>query len=496
MRFMEKTKGTVYLVGAGPGDDGLLTVKAKQILEKAEVVVYDRLVGPRILSILPDFAEKINVGKNVGNHPVPQEEINHILLNKALEGKLVVRLKGGDPFVFGRGGEELELLSQHQVPFVVIPGITSAISAATYAGIPVTHRDFCSSLHIITGRAKKAGDLSIDYASLVKLKGTLVFMMSVAAVGEIADGLMNAGMERGTKVAVIENATRPNQRKFVSQLDNIALVIEQNNVISPATIIVGEVCALSDRFDWFSNLPLKGCKILITRPKQTIGKLSQMLWELGAETVEYPCIRTSTIDFDLNMNHFQWIVFTSAVGVKAFFDKLFTMKMDSRCLHDKKIAVVGSETAAELLKYGIRADFIPSVFDAEHLATELLNSGQITSKDQVGVFRAKTGSEDLVRILTDHNVEVSDVAVYETNYVKNHKIDVNKFDYVAFTSASCVQGFVESFGEDADFSSVNAVCIGKQTASMAKQYGMNTTISDIATISGIVDKIKEIYNGE
>jgi len=493
---MENTKGTVYLVGAGPSDDGLLTVKAKQILEKAEVVVYDRLVGPRILSLLPDSAEKINVGKNVGNHPVPQEEINYILLNKALEGKLVVRLKGGDPFVFGRGGEELELLSQHQVPFVVIPGITSAIAAATYAGIPVTHRDFCSSLHIITGHAKKGGDLNIDYASLVKLEGTLVFMMSVAAVGEIADGLMNAGMGGDTKVAVIENATRPNQRKFVSQLDNIASVIVENNVISPATIIVGKVCTLSHRFDWFSNLPLKGCNVLITRPKQTTGKLSQMLWELGAEAVEYPCIRTSIVDFDLNINNLRWIIFTSAVGVKAFYDKFFEKKMDSRCLHDKKIAVIGSETASELLKYGIRADFIPSVFDAEHLATELLNSGQISSKDQVGVFRAKIGTEDLVRILRDNNVEVSDVAVYETNYVKNHKIDMNKFEYVTFTSASCVQGFVGSFGEDTDFSSVNAVCIGKQTASIAKQYGMKTIISDIATISGIVAKIKEIYNGK
>jgi len=211
-------------------------------------------------------------------------------------------------------------LSKHQVPFVVIPGITSAIAAATYAGIPVTHRNFCSSLHIITGHAKKGGDLNIDYASLVKLEGTLVFMMSVAAVGEIVDGLMNAGMGGDEKVAVIENATRPNQRKFVSQLENIASVIVENNVISPATIIVGKVCTLSDRFDWFSNLPLKGCKILITRPKQTTGKLSQMLWELGAEVVEYPCIRTSKVDFDLNINNLRWIIFTSAVGKFESFD--------------------------------------------------------------------------------------------------------------------------------------------------------------------------------
>ena len=245
--------GKVYLVGAGPGDKELLTTKAVRLIKEADVVVYDRLVSESIMELIPEDKELIDVGKNAGDHPVPQHEINRILLREGQKGKKVVRLKGGDPFVFGRGGEELELLCEAGVPFEVVPGITSSIAVPAYAGIPVTHRDFCSSLHIITGHARAGAELSIDYEALVRLKGTLIFMMSVSTVGQIASGLMEAGMEETMPCAVIENGTYAGQRKFVSDLAHIEETVKKNQVKSPAVIAVGKVCALSDRFDWFSE---------------------------------------------------------------------------------------------------------------------------------------------------------------------------------------------------------------------------------------------------
>ena len=244
--------GKVYLIGAGPGDPGLLTVKGRDCLVKADVVVYDRLVGPKILEMIPESAERIDVGKNSGHHPVPQPEISRILLEKALEGKRVARLKGGDSFVFGRGGEELELLAAHGVPFEVVPGVTSAFAGAAYAGIPVTHRDYCASVHLITGHRQKNGALSIDYEALNRLKGTLVFMMSVANIDEIAQGLMAAGMSPDMPCALVENGTLPSQRKCLTTLALAARKVQEAQIHSPALFIVGRVCLLSETMDWFT----------------------------------------------------------------------------------------------------------------------------------------------------------------------------------------------------------------------------------------------------
>lgn len=482
----------VYLIGAGPGDKNLLTIKGKEILEKAEVVVYDRLVGAGIIDMIPKTAEKINVGKNVNNHPVPQEEINQILLEKARENKLVVRLKGGDSFLFGRGGEELELLSENGIPFEVIPGITSAIAAAAYAGIPVTHRDFCSSLHIITGHAKKNGEVNIDYEALVKLNGTLVFMMSVGSIVTIAQGLIQGGMDSDTAIAVVENGTRLNQRKFVGKLSDIGEIIKSNNVISPAAIIVGEVCTLSDKFDWFNkeNLPLMGKKILATRPRETSTKMLDMLSQEGAQVTLYPCIKTKAIDFSIDVLGFDWAIFTSSFGVECFFEKLVAMGQDARCLYGKKIAVVGSQTGEALLKYGIKADFVPTVFDGLHLAKELTD-GKLEKGERVTLYRAKMGGDDLVEILENHGVAVTDVPVYDTEYIQNDSIDICEYDVVTFTSASCVEGFVRS-NKNGDFSGVNALCIGDQTAILAREAGMKVTISDTATIKSMVEKLIQL----
>lgn len=483
--------GKVFLVGAGPGDEELLTVKAKKLIKNAQVVVYDRLVSSSIMDYIPDSAIKINVGKNVGNHPVPQQEINQILVDKAKEGYDVVRLKGGDSFIFGRGGEELELLSENNVEFEVIPGITSAIAAATYAGIPVTHRDFCSSLHIITGHKKKDGALNLDYSSLVKLNGTLLFMMSVANIGQIADGLIKHGMSPTMDCAVIENGTRPNQRKFVADISTIEDVIKNNNVKSPALIVVGKVCSLSHKFDWFSDLTLKGKRILVTRPKATSNKLASKLKSLGAEVIKIPSIKTKPIDFSLpNIDDYTMLLFTSAVGVRVFFQKLFESGKDARVLYGKRVCVVGKETAKELLTYGIKADFIPSVYSGEILAKEMLSNNIVSKIDNLLILRAKIASHELTDILKDNNIKFNEVSTYETIYERNENINVHDYDMVTFTSASCVKGFVNSVSENTDLSKVNAICIGEQTANEAKKYNMNIEISNKATIDSMVDCIK------
>lgn len=482
-------KGKVYLVGAGPGDENLLTVKAVQLLSKADVVVYDRLISQRILDGIPESAEMINVGKNVGNHPVPQDEINQILLEKALENKLVVRLKGGDPFLFGRGGEELELLAENGIPFEVVPGVTSAIAAAAYAGIPITHRDFCSSLHIITGHAKRGSALNLDYQSLVKLGGTLVFMMSVSSIDEIASGLIQAGMSFEMPTAVIENGTLSNQRNFVSTLSGIGSVIAANNVQSPATIVVGKVCELASRFEWFTKMSLHGCKVIVTRPQLSASKLSSKLVALGATVCEYPCIKTASIEFAISLDSFNWIVFTSQTGVQSFFEQLKISGKDSRALYGKKIAAVGTKTAEQLSQHGIISDYVSTVFDGKHLAEELIKSGLIHPGEKAVLYRAKIGSNEIITLLEAHGVDVADIAVYETEIIKNEKIEVGNYDCVTFTSASCVSGFISSIGK-MDFTKINALCIGEQTAKAAIEAGMNVVVSDEATIDSMVQKLE------
>ena len=257
-------QGKVWLVGAGPSDAELLTVKAKRVLEQAEVVVYDRLVGDSILLMMPDTAEKIDAGKRSGNHTMPQEEMNRLLLRKAQEGKRVVRLKGGDPFLFGRGGEELTLLAEHGIPYEVVPGVTSAIAVPAYNGIPITHRDFASSVHIITGHKKKDEPLELDFATLAKLEGTLVFLMGVSALGDICDGLMHAGKAKDTPAALLSRGTTSRQARLVSTLEKLPEELHAHPLMTPAIIVIGEVCALADQFAWYEKLPLSGKKIIVT----------------------------------------------------------------------------------------------------------------------------------------------------------------------------------------------------------------------------------------
>ena len=489
--------GSVILVGAGPGDPGLLTQKGRQAIENAQVVVYDRLVSPAILSLIPRDAEKINVGKESSNHLVPQEEINRILLRKAQEDKRVVRLKGGDPFLFGRGGEELELLEAAGIPFQVVPGVTSALSAPAYAGIPVTHRDFCSSVHIITGHARAGAELSIDFDALKRTGGTLVFLMGVTSLPKICKGLLDAGMAPDMPAAVVERGTLPRQRKLVSTLERLPLEAEKAGVKSPAIIVVGKVCSLSNRFDWFDCLSLKGKTVVVTRPEDRSGTLTQRLRELGAEVVDYPCIRTVAREENPeleeameNLSRYHCLVFTSPAGPEIFFRRLRAAGRDARALSGLTLAAIGPKTAKALEKHGVTADLVPETYDSDHLAKALE-----TVEGPVLLCRASRGSTALPEMLERKGIPFADVPVYDTVYAAPapQKVDalLGETLLVTFTSASTVRGFVESL-PGRDLKNVIGCCIGKQTEAEAKKYGLTTVVSQEATMESLMETIKEV----
>ena len=499
--------GKVWLVGAGPYDTGLFTLKGKAVLDAAEVVVYDNLIGLGILAMIPPSAKKINVGKISGNHPVPQAEINQILLKEAVDGKRVVRLKGGDPFLFGRGGEEIELLSSRGIPFEIVPGVTSAISVPAYHGIPVTHRDFCSSVHIITGHTKNVARADIDFPSLVKFGGTLIFLMGVASMPDICRELLAAGMDPQMPAAVLEKGTTAHQRRVISDISNLPKASEEAKIQTPAIIVVGRVCSLAEDFHWAEDRPLGTKKIMVTRPKDRNSVLASKLRALGAEVLEIPTIETDVIldnealDAALkNMSAYQWAAFTSPFGVKAFFQRMAEKRIDIRSLSGLKFAAIGSATAKAIEERGIMVDLVPETYDGralgEALAKRIL-AEQENEHQLVLIPRASIGTEEVIKPLEEAGILYEDLPVYDTAeapYSEFFWYD-ESVDYVAFTSASTVRGFVK-MAESADFSKVNAVCIGEQTAREAKKFGMITTVSKQATIESLIECILDVAERE
>lgn len=495
--------GKVWLVGAGPSDPSLLTIKGKNVIEKADVVVYDRLVSDGILSMIPKAAKKIYVGKASGNHAVPQERINEILVEEALKGKKVVRLKGGDPFVFGRGGEELELLVKHDIPFEIVPGITSAIAVSAYNGIPVTYRDYCSSLHIITGHKKKDEPLDIDFEALVRTKGTLVFLMSVSSLQDICEGLLRGGMKKDMPAAVLCNGTSAKQRKVVSTVENLYKDSLEAKIQSPAIIVVGKVCALSDKFTWYEKNPLSGCKVVVTRPIELSSSLTKLLREKGAEVLELPSIITQKMidnqplyDCMKEMESFAWIVLTSPAGARIFFEELSTMKTDIRKLNSIKFAVIGKGTSKVLEERGIYPDLMPEIFNGRELGVQLAQL--IQDGDKILIPRAKEGTFELIEELSKTNGKIYDIPTYETLYNEpildiSEDFEKGKIDYAIFTSASTVKGFVEA-NKNMNFSKVKALCIGHKTLEAADEYKMQTFVSDEATIESLVECLEKMYS--
>lgn len=483
-------KGKVTLIGAGVGKGELMTLRGFKILKSADVVVYDRLLGEGVMDMIPENAEKINAGKESSNHLIPQEKINEILVSKALEGKNVVRLKGGDSYLFGRGGEEIEVLREHNIDFEVVPGITSSIAVPAFAGIPVTHRECASSVHIITGHNREGKDLNINYKACVEGGGTLVFLMGVKNMGVITEGLINAGMAADMPCAVIENGGSSNQKKVISTISKITY--EAKELKSPAVIVVGEVCRYSYEFDWFSHLPLKGKNIIVTRPKEMAEDLVNELRDLGASVVISPSIITEPVISDINeivglIKEYSFIAFTSASGVRTVFNKLFEVGFDSRVFSNSKIAVIGNRTGQELLKYGIRADIMPKKYYTAELANTLVD----VKAENVLILRSENGSEELTEILKKNNVKYKDIGVYKTlPYYKNDKTELpSTVDYVVFASASEVRNFV---GNNLNYT---GVCIGEKTAEEAKKYGISCITAKKQTNEGIIECIiKNVKN--
>ena len=494
--------GKVWLVGAGPGDIGLFTLKGEAVLQQADVVVYDSLVGEGVLARIPEHARLINVGKRASHHTMVQEDINKVLLEEAQKGNKVVRLKGGDPFLFGRGGEELELLSENGISYEIVPGATSPISVPAYNGIPVTHRDFCSSLHIITGHKRAGQTYDIDFRALTQTKGTLVFLMGIAALEDICKGLLNGGMDPDMPAAVLQKGTTAGQKRVVATVSTLNAEVDRQGIETPAIIVVGKVCSLADRFAWYEKLPLAGWKVLVTRPRQHISKTADLLRKKGAEVLELPSICTVPVEDNSRLYEafeklaaYQWIIFTSPVGVEIFFDEMDRKEMDVRSLGQAKIAVIGEGTKKKLKEHHLLADFMPSVYDGETLGTELAK--ELQGDEKILIPRAEAGNKKLTELLEQTGAKVDDIATYTTCYEKSRLIDEKKefetgsVDCVVFTSASTVKGFVEGT-PGLDYTSVKAACIGKQTKAAADAYGMQTRMAKKATIESLIELVEEM----
>lgn len=503
MNYEQNTKkqGKVWLVGAGPSDQELLTVKGKRLLSEADVIVYDRLAGQGVLTYGAEHAEYIDVGKHSGNHRVRQSEINQILVREAMKGKKVVRLKGGDPFVFGRGAEEAEELKKAGIPFEIVPGVTSAVSVPAYQGIPVTHRDAASSLHIITAHKKEGHEPDeIPFRELAGVKGTLVFLMGVSTLPFLCANLIREGMDPQTPAAILERGTTARQRKITGTLETLETLAKEAKIQTPAIIVVGEVCACRS-LEWYDKRPLAGMKIMVTRPKEQSSRLAGMLREEGAEVLEAPAIRivpevenerVSQVLF--HIQKYQWIVFTSPTGVEVFWSALRQYRVDVRSLSHLQIAVIGSGTARALEAYGMYADLMPEIYDGEHLGAAL---GEVLSDEHILIPRAKIGNPELIREIKKRSEAViEDLPIYDTHYEAygfinyQEEFEQGKTDYVMFTSASTVRGFAQA-AKGLDFSKVQALCIGKQTKAEADHYGMQTFMAEQPTLEAMVALAKE-----
>lgn len=508
-------KGKVYLVGAGPGDIGLLTVKGLRCLQKADVVIYDFHLNAQILNYINHDAEFIYAGKRGGHHEMTQEEINEAMVKKALEGKIVCRLKGGDPFVFGRGGEEAEFLARNGIKFEVVPGVSSAIAAPAYAGIPLTHRLYSSTFAVIPGYEDATKEKSsIDWSKLATGVGTLVILMAIRNIENLVNKLIENGRSPDTPVAVIRWGTRPDQRTIVSTLKDLVSDIRENEIRPPSVIVVGDVVRLRDSLKWYEDLPLFGHRILVTREHS--GGFER-LEELGAEIIELPTIDiqppTSYDELDQaigRIDSYNWIVFTSANGIKYFLKRFFELDRDIRDLRGLKVCAIGSKTAEEIKRYGIKVDLIPEEFRAEGLIEAFLKEAEgmkgSEAKGQIGPLeglrillpRAEVAREvfpEKVKSLGGHiDTPVAYRAVRPDLHGKRLKrfLKEGRITIATFTSAATFKNFLEMMGEEAIdlLRGVKIAAIGPVTAEAIEKRGLKVDIMpERATIEAMVAEI-------
>ena len=579
--------GRVTLIGAGPGDPGLLTVRAVEALGEADLVLYDNLAGRGVIARIPAGAKTVYVGKKAGRHTLRQQEINSILLKEAAAGKNVARLKGGDPFLFARGGEELELLSMAGIPFEVIPGVSSALAVPALAGIPATHRSFCSQAHIVSAHLKdgSADEEKTDYRALVKSGGTIIFLMGVSALESICNGLLEAGMRPDMPAAIVEQGSTARQKKVLSTVARLRGEAALAGIRSPAITVVGEVCALSEQFSWYEKKPLFGLRIGVTRPASRAAKLSALLAAEGAEVVEIPSVVTRAIEDTealeaalSSLRGGEWFVFTSPAGVEVFFDKLIGYGKDARALAKSRFAAIGKTTAGALAARGIIADLVPETYSGKALGLLLAETiksegwqarsachrslpskpaaclpqtppvvvGQEREGGVAGALppqrgvpedaqsppagdggcrqggdfpppdertddggyplvilpRSKIAGGDVTDALSAAGIGFTDIPVYDAA-PPPHSDDpcfiellTEGLDWLTFTSASTVRGFLRVAGEERAAAlrkaGLRALCIGRQTAEAALACGFEVVTARNATLEDMVISLMEV----
>jgi uroporphyrinogen III methyltransferase/synthase len=503
---MKEEQGKVYIVGAGPGDAGLITQRALHILQKADVVVYDNLVNDELLQHCPPQSEKIYVGKMAGSHTMRQEEINRLLIEKAREEKTVVRLKGGDPYIFGRGGEEALELAASGLEFEIVPGVTAAVAAAAYAGIPLTQRGMCSSVSLITGHEDPdKAESHIHWEHISPGTGTLVFYMGVKNLPGIVSQLMHHGRPGSTPAALIRWGTLNNQETLAASLETIASKALDAGFLPPAILVVGEVVTLREKLRWFDKRPLFGKRILVTRSRSQASELCSKLKALGADAVEFPTIRITTMDDYSSLEDtigqladFSWILFSSVNGVDIFFERLLKMGLDSRALKGVKVAVMGAQTAARLRGFGVHADLVPERYTSEGVLEAFGSRHEKLQGKRILFPGSEIARDVLPEGLRKMGAEVAVVPVYR-NLIPQYtdeKLDElfdSPSELITFTSSSTVinlASILREHGRESLLKSISGASIGPVTTSTAEELGIKVvTEASPHTVQALVDAI-------
>lgn len=502
MRNQEKL-GKVYLVGAGPGDARLLTLRAAELMARADLVALDALVSKDIAAMIPKGTRVVYVGKRAAAHALPQDQINQLLVDEARQGHTVVRLKGGDPFVFGRGGEEAEELAAAGVPFEIVPGISSSIAGPGYAGIPVTHRAHATSVTLVTAHEADSGSTGIKWPALAQLDGTIVFMMGFANLPVIVQRLLEHGMSPDRGCAVISKGTRPDQRSVTGTLRNIEARVNEAQLETPALIVVGDVVKLNATINWFETRPLFGKKVVVTRAREQASELKRLLEDSGAQVLQFPTIEIAppesfdSLDRAID-ERWDWLVFTSVNGVQSFFEHLFAKGKDVRALAGTKIAAVGQSTAEDLRRRGVNPDVVPERF----ISTELL---PLLAEDQRGirtaVIRAEHGNDELLDELRRRGGDVELAVAYRTVAAAQDLdelrawIAADAIDVLTFTSASTVEHFFSKLTDEERTRVLGhaiVASIGETTSAAIRKYGRGPdVVAEKATIAALHQAVLE-----
>ena len=501
--------GKVYIIGAGPGDAGLITIKAVDCLRLADVVVYDNLVNEELLKYAPEHARFIYAGKKGGDHTLSQDAINGLLVQEAQAGNIVARLKGGDPFIFGRGGEEAEMLVEHNIPFEVIPGVTSAIAVPAYAGIPLTHRGLTSTVAFITGHEDPTKDKSdIDWKALVGI-GTLVFLMGVKNLAQIVEALTAHGKAPATPAALIRRGTTTQQETITGTLGTIVELAQARKFSPPSILIVGLVVELRDTLNWFEHKPLFGKGIVITRPQRQADDLACLLSAAGAHPIAFPAIKIvppedwHKLDAAIDkLTTYDWLIFTSANGVHFFFERLREKQKDIRDLKGIKICCIGPATAKQIENKGIKVDLVPEQFIAEGILQSF--AAMDLKGRKILIPRAAQARDVLPEGLKKLGASVDVVTTYQTINSGRKKEEIaalihdNKVDVITFTSSSTVTNFLEIMGRDFKLpANIDVACIGPVTEAAAKKAGFRIDIQqEEYTMEGLVQSLLQYFKDD